>query len=137
MHRKMRLMACLIVGILTLGLVLAGCGAAIPYSGFSSSPYRFILDRDGMPLPSVLRSPTEGERYDLSVVVTKGNRSFIPINVSGAMPAHVILDVLSVFEEIQSELEVTTWHIEKAEPGHYGSPITYGIWADHRPARQQ
>jgi hypothetical protein len=87
----------------------------------------------------VLTPQTVADRYDLSAVVTCGNHSYLPISIYGKPEEHTaeILGTLSAFEKAHPELEITHWHIEKQQFTPDTRALVFGIWVDHRPARQQ
>ncbi len=75
--------------------------------------------------------------YDLSVVITVGNRSWIPIN-RNSRPADdpsFVLHIVKAFEDAHPELEVIPggWKIEKDQDALGSRNYFYGIWIDHRP----
>lgn len=72
--------------------------------------------------------------YDMSLVITVGNRSYIPINEFGKPgdDPSSILFILEAFEDTHPELEVIGWEIDKQQRAHYTSPKIFGIWVDHR-----
>ncbi|MBI2450107.1 MAG: hypothetical protein HYV47_01065 [Candidatus Nealsonbacteria bacterium] len=88
--------------------------------------------------PSTLKPPVELEpgeqQYDMSVVQTIGNRSYIPLNISGNPSEHIstILGVLTAFENAHPELEIVSWYIEKQQKAYITSNYIFGIWVDHR-----
>ena len=91
---------------------------------------------DGAKKPTVLQQhPATIERYDLDVVKTTGNHSYIPFNIYGDPANHVdeILGALQAFELANPRLEVTGWHIEKQQDAWGAAPYIYGLWIDHRP----
>ena len=82
--------------------------------------------------PSVINPDTTQIRFDLSVVITEGNHSWIPIgnlekNV-GDNPS-LILKIVRAFEDAHPELETTNWKIQQ----RYMVTVIEGIWIDHRP----
>lgn len=78
---------------------------------------------------------------DVSVAVTVGNHTYIPLNIKGvnAVPAKHVQDILSVlaaFEKAHPELKVTNWHIEKQRYVVAYMKIRQtidGLWVDHEP----
>lgn len=88
------------------------------------------------PKPTVLQPPpTSVERYDLSVVRTIGNHSYMPLNIQGTPADHIdeILGALQTFEKNHPELEVVGWWVEKHQVAFRTSNYIYGLWVDHRP----
>lgn len=88
--------------------------------------------------PSALREQSiSAESYNVSVVRTAGNYSYIPLNISGRASDHVgeILGVLNAFEKAHPELEIIDWDIEKQQNAYITGSYTYGIWVFHRPKK--
>lgn len=94
---------------------------------------------------SVLTVPAESGvsgpvhfNYDTSKVATRGNRSYLPLELAGNPHGHVsvILGALEAFEKAHPELEITEWKIEKQQRAYLKSPYIFGIWIDHRRRRQ-
>ena len=83
------------------------------------------------------QSPATVEHYDLSVVRTRGNHSYIPLNIKGTPANHIeeILGALQVFEKAHLEIEVTGWNVDKQGAAYAIPPYIYGLWVDHRPSR--
>lgn len=87
--------------------------------------------------PSFVTSETTEITYDLSVVTTIGNKSYIPINQCGQVHDSLprIQLVLEAFEGGHPELEVVDWELDYVH-GHFCSVPkgkTFGIWVDHKP----
>ena len=97
-----------------LGVLVVGCGS------------------EGL---SVIKSETTEIVYDLSVVTTVGDRSYIPLNIFGNPEDHTreLLLVLQVFEDAHPELEVIGWRIEKQQVARATPAKIFGIWVDHKP----
>ncbi len=89
------------------------------------------------------RLGTKDASYDWSVVKTKGNCSYIPLDFSRIKsdgnhdyPAQHIDDILLIvnaFEEKYSNLEVKFWYIEKEQKAQLVNGVIYGIWVYHKP----
>ncbi len=81
--------------------------------------------------PSVINPDTTQVRFDLSVVITDGNHSWIPINKDDRVgnQASLILKIIRAFEDEHPELEVTNWKIQE----RVADTLIEGIWVDHRP----
>ena len=89
--------------------------------------------------PSIIRSQSqiiENFSYDMSVITTVGNRSYIPINIGGRPDQNValILGVLKKFEE-EKQVEVVSWQVDKRQVGYATSAKIFGIWIEHRPKK--
>lgn len=107
------------VGTLILALVIVGL-----FIGCSSDESS-----------SVINPKTTLVSYDLSVVITVGDRSYIPINKKGEPadnPSEILL-ILKAFEDIHPELEIVDWKIESRQRTHGATPRIFGIWVDHKP----
>lgn len=102
--------------ILIFAALVVGCSSSRPVSAVKALP---------------------ANAYDMSVVVTVGNHSYIPINLDGKPNENVdvILGALKAFESANPNLEVTGWQIEKQQLAYVTSPYTYGIWVDHHPKK--
>ncbi len=87
--------------------------------------------------PSAIRTvgATLQAQYDLSVVVTVGNHSYVPLNIDGEAKDNVqnILGALDAFEKAHPELEVTSWSLLSRQASYSTYGYTYGIWVNHRP----
>lgn len=114
-----------LMSVLLLGISLSACA-------------------EGAKPPSVLQPPPVAvpqgvtlKVYDLNVVKTIGDHSYIPINIDGTPDSHAdtILNILSVFKTSNPELEITGWKIEKNQSAYTTGPYIYGLWIDHKPAR--
>lgn len=83
-----------------------------------------------------LEAVPPGERYNLSVVTTKGNHSYIPLNRDGLPSKYVneILGVVSAFENAHPELEVVSFAVDQQAVGNVCDSV-YGLWLHHRPKR--
>ena len=75
--------------------------------------------------------------FDLSKVVTVGNRSWVPLNLPGSPQEHAkeILDFLKYFED-KKEVEVVDWKIDKQQSAQGAGEKTFGLWLDHRPRQK-
>lgn len=83
--------------------------------------------------------------YDMSSVYTKGNFSYIPINMrldfSGINPdprnkvIPRVINVLNAFEKSHPELEITGWELDKWEDTD--RVIVDGIWVSHKAKEPQ
>lgn len=90
--------------------------------------------------PSVVSPTTTQVTYDLSLVITVGNHSWIPIHKYGnpGNDPSFILHILKAFEDAHPELEVVPggWKIEKQQQtGGYANSVSatiFGIWVDHK-----
>jgi len=85
--------------------------------------------------PSVVDPQTTRVTYDLSVVVTVGDRSYIPIN-QGGRPGDTpsfILNILKAFEDENPQFEILNWKIEKHQGSSGAEGYIFGLWVDHRP----
>lgn len=116
MHLKKRtgfiLLSALLVGII---LLLTACS--------------------GEKQPTALRQPPATvEQYDLSVVKTLGNHSYIPLNIRGESKDYIdeILGVLYEFERAHPELEITGWRIEERHVSYGHGAYIDGLWVDHQ-----
>ena len=109
----MRKILGLLISALVIGVMFVGCGPAAP---------------------SVVDSQTTRSEYDISIAITNGNHSWIPINISGKTSenAILILDILRSFETAHPEFEIVDWKID-SRPSDYSGARIYGIWVDHRP----
>jgi len=86
--------------------------------------------------PSAIRTVgATTTQYDLSVAVTVGNHTYIPLNIYGRPDDHLpeILGVLDAFEKRHPDLEVTSWNLLRDQQAFTTSPYIYGIWINHRP----
>lgn len=78
------------------------------------------------------------EAFDMSVVVSVGNHSYIPLNfwrqAGVGNDALYIMGILNAFEEAHPNLEITNWCLE-ATPHTNFIPnfFIFGIWVDHHP----
>ncbi|MBI2041692.1 MAG: hypothetical protein HYT20_01555 [Candidatus Nealsonbacteria bacterium] len=93
---------------------------------------------DKQSAPSALRQQSiSAESYNMSVVKTVGNYSYIPFNVDGNPSDHAvkILGALSAFEKAHPEIEITFWQIEKQQRAYITSSYIFGIWVTHRPKK--
>jgi len=95
--------------------------------------------------PAVLE---RGAKYDIAnfgsglnmrAVITEGNHSYIPINISlggnysTSSYASQILRLLNAFEQDHPELKVTSWKLEVGHQSHGKNDVVHGIWVDHGP----
>lgn len=92
------------------------------------------------PAPSALQSkPATANRtqINLSVAITIGNHTYIPLNLPGDADQNVrsILAVLAAFEKSHSEFKVTGWSIEKQQSAYMEPAFVFGLWVDHEPRR--
>ena len=74
-------------------------------------------------------------RYDMTVCVTNGNNSYIPLNFYRCDPdekVQEILGALKAFEEAHPDLEVVYWSVEKQQWAHATTARVSGIWVHHR-----
>lgn len=112
-------------------VVVAILVAALAYVLFQ----RTNLADNSSPATAVVQTePGSGEyRYDLSVVVTVGNHSYIPLNLSGPASMHTteILGVVDAFEKAHSELVVGGFDVESRQD-EMNSHLN-GVWVHHRP----
>jgi len=105
------------------GLFLAACNHDLPEEESALVEENLGDDRTQM-------------SFDLSVAVTLGNHTYIPLNVKNAMPkdyVEVILELLDTFERAHPELEMISWKVEWHPSTYDLYPYIYGIWIDHRP----
>ncbi|MDD5289865.1 MAG: hypothetical protein PHT40_01520 [Patescibacteria group bacterium] len=77
---------------------------------------------------------------DLSVAVTIGNNTYIPINFEGQACWYIIelLQVKDAFEKAHPELEVISWETyEHGQPrsGFLINGFIFGLWAHHKPRK--
>lgn len=107
----------LLFPVLILAVLVVGCGGG------------------SKPVSAVKALPADA--YDMSVVVTVGNHSYIPINLDGRpdQQVGVILGTLQAFESTHPNLEVTGWQIEKEQRAYNTSDYIFGMWVDHRPKK--
>jgi hypothetical protein len=84
---------------------------------------------------SVIQNNTTITEINLSTVKTKGNRSYIPLNLAGRPSDNVdlILSVLDKFEKENADKKVTTSKFSEQQNGYLVNPFTFGIWVDHEP----
>lgn len=88
--------------------------------------------------PSVLVEKTSvqtEQSFNLDVVITVGNHSYIPINarqieVLSTKLVPTILNLLDAFEKKHPNLEVTGWDLLQSQAD---SSSVYGLWVDHKP----
>ncbi|MEK7640413.1 MAG: hypothetical protein AAB389_00240 [Patescibacteria group bacterium] len=77
----------------------------------------------------------EGQtQYDMTVCVTSGNNSYIPLNFSRARTSEKVSEILGAlraFELTHPDLEVISWSVEEQEDGPKWSDVD-GIWVHHR-----
>lgn len=102
--------------------------ATLAVSGCNMTPKSTALKQESEnPMPI-------HRQYDLSVVRTQGNFSYIPIN-QRVQPSDMIPDILGLldsFEKLHPDLEVVGWDIEEMQ-STYGARIGIeGIWVTHR-----
>jgi len=110
----MRKLICGLAVMLVLTVVLVGCSGGVEQS--------------------VINPETTQVSYDMSTVITVGNRSYIPIN-SGGNPSDnpsSILLILKAFEDVHPELEIVGWEIEKQQKARFTSAKIFGIWVEHK-----
>lgn len=96
--------------------------------------------------PSAIKYPQKVEEsrnplvgYDMSVAITIGNHSYIPLNLYadlyGTPNEHVakILGVIDAFEKSHPDRDTVSWQLDKQQ--NSGSLPAYisGIWIDHKP----
>ncbi len=86
--------------------------------------------------PKPVSALKEGDTvYDMTVCVTNGNNSYIPLNfyhVRADEKAAEVLGVLTAFEKAHPDLEVVSWQIEKQQAAKGASSKIFGIWVHHR-----
>ncbi len=74
--------------------------------------------------------------FDLGVVMTVGNHSYLPINVKvryGSIESEMIptiLNILDQFGKKHPDLEVTSWSLFEDQSDE---SILYGLWINHKP----
>ena len=85
--------------------------------------------------PAIAPTVQTTESFNLTVAVTTGNHTYIPINRFGdpAEYVHNILGLVEAFEQKHPELEVTSFQMEKNQSGYATSAFIYGLWLHHRP----
>ncbi|MBI2637764.1 MAG: hypothetical protein HYW88_02580 [Candidatus Sungbacteria bacterium] len=101
------------------GLILA----IAVFAGCESSP------------PSAVTEVAKNEyTYDMKVIVTRGNRSFIPLNIYGDPAGNLdkIFGVIAAFESDNSGREIVFWNIEKQQKAEGANSYIWGIWVEHR-----
>jgi len=71
--------------------------------------------------PSFLKSrQVEVPTYNMNVVVTVGNHTYIPLNLFREQPSNNTTEILKVLEEFENthpEFQVTDWKIEEQQEG--------------------
>jgi hypothetical protein len=88
------------------------------------------------PGPSVIKIKDGGaeQAYDLSVAISVGNHTYLPINREDVTPSKMakeILDLLSEYETAHPDLIVDSWMIEKKQQAHGSTDKVFGIWVNH------
>ena len=84
---------------------------------------------------SIPEKNTQETLYNMSMIETHGNHSYIPMKIFNAEPkdyTREILEALNTFEKAHPELEVTGWKIEKQQNAHLVTPEIFGLWVDHK-----
>ena len=116
----MKLMRCL-VAMFTLQLLLV--------TGCSQEQEKKVSVMSGVNRPA----PTES--FNMDVVTTIGNYSYIPINKDYTPPDKIveILGVVDAFEKKHPALEVKHWVLDDRQNGYRMHSYIYGIWVTHRP----
>jgi uncharacterized lipoprotein NlpE involved in copper resistance len=77
-------------------------------------------------------------QYDMGVIKTQGNFSYIPINIGDIPPREMAPDILGLLDSFEKQhpgLEIISWSIDAVQDnegfaGH--TPHVYGIWVTHR-----
>ncbi|MDP1718943.1 MAG: hypothetical protein Q8L24_00765 [bacterium] len=81
---------------------------------------------------SVLKTDTT--TFDMTVCVTNGNNSWIPLDIK-ARPDQKVAEILSAvaaFEVSHPDLEIISWQVEHCPDTSSTNPHVYGIWVHHR-----
>ena len=91
---------------------------------------------ESKPAPTVVKvdGSTKKEVYDMSVVMTEGNFSFIPMHLeeSAWYNSWAVLRVMNAFEKTHPELEIVGWGVEKQQSTYGSRAYLYGVWVHHR-----
>ncbi|KKU51857.1 MAG: hypothetical protein UX72_C0013G0029 [Parcubacteria group bacterium GW2011_GWA2_47_10] len=72
--------------------------------------------------------------FNMGVIITRGSRSFIPLNISGEPAGNVekIFGVLAKFESENPNREIVFWQIEKKQRAEGSRAYIDGIWVEHK-----
>ncbi|MCK6463105.1 MAG: hypothetical protein L6Q29_04815 [Candidatus Pacebacteria bacterium] len=78
------------------------------------------------------------EGFSIVSIKTVGNHSYVVINKDGRpsdRPVE-ILEILSDFERLNPDKEITGWSIEKQQTAYgFVYNYIYGLWIDHKPKK--
>lgn len=80
------------------------------------------------------KPPQPPEAFNLTVAVTRGNHTYVPVNAFSYPPGfHVrLLELVEAFEQAHPELEVSCFNVEASET-NFRNPYIHGLWLHHRP----
>ena len=74
-------------------------------------------------------------KYGIGVMETKGNSTWIPINLSdekSGLHLTEVLGIINAFKQAHPDLEVTGWSLEKNQDDYCDEDRVIGIWVHHR-----
>lgn len=84
----------------------------------------------GCARPNVVKDTVK--EIDFTVVVTRGNHSYVPVDISlfdrDTNAQARVLEILEAFEKNHPELEVTDWKIQTFNSHN----SILGLWVDHQ-----
>ena len=84
--------------------------------------------------PATPKTPPTS-KYGLGVMETKGNSTWIPINLSdekSGLHLTEVLGIINAFKQTHPDLEVTGWSLEKNQDDYCDEDRVIGIWVHHR-----
>ena len=134
MNRQSGLTTIKFLGLIFLLFVAVLLGTAFALAIVIDPPFRIsdptVINTPAATTPATPEAPPT-LKYDPNAVVTRGNNSWIPLNLYDDK-ARSVLEVLDAYEKAHPELEIVSWTLQMSSISDGAHNYIYGIWVHHR-----